>query len=80
MNKKSIIGIGIGIAVSFAILAVLSSTTLAPNTGKVAPPSNATTGGLSSIPTTNPSLSTPITTAKKSYTVELNESVGIAAK
>ena len=78
MNKKSIVGIGIGIAVAFAILAIFSSTTLAPNTGKV--PSNATTGGPSSIPTTNPTLSTPTTPAKKSYTVELNESVGIATK
>lgn len=78
MNKKSIVGIGIGIAVAFVILAILSSTTLASNTGKVAP-SNATTGGLPSIPAINPSLSTP-TTAKKSYTVELNESVGIATK
>ncbi len=72
------IGIGVGIAVSFAILAVLSSAALAPNTGKV--PSNATTAGPSSIPATNPSLSTPTTPAKKSYTVELNETVGIAAK
>ncbi len=74
------IGIGVGIAVSFAILAILSSVALAPNAGKVASPSNATTGGPSSIPAINPSLSTPITPAKKSYTVELNESVGIATK
>ncbi|MGI0045797.1 MAG: hypothetical protein ACREBB_01225 [Nitrosotalea sp.] len=79
MNKKSIVGIGIGIAVAFAILAILSSSTLAPNTGKLTQ-SNATTGGPSPIPATNPSLSTPTTPAKKSYTVELNESVGIAAK
>ena len=78
MNKKSVMGLGIGIAISLAILAILSSSTLAPNTGTA--PSNATPGGTSSIPT-NPSLSTPTTTlAKKSYTVELNESVGIAAK
>jgi hypothetical protein len=79
LNKKSIIGIGIGIAVAFAILAILSSSTLAPNTGKVVP-SNITTGGPSPTSIANPSLSTPITPAKKSYTIELNESVGIATK
>ncbi|MGB6464160.1 MAG: hypothetical protein WBF38_08065 [Nitrosotalea sp.] len=78
MKKKSIVGIGIGIAVAFAILAILSSSTLAPNTGIA--PSNTTTGGPSSIPIANPPISTPITPAKKSYTVELNESVGIATK
>lgn len=72
------VGIGIGIVVAFAILTVLSSTTLAPNAGKV--PSNATTGGSPSIPIANPSLSTPTAITKKSYTLELNESVGIATK
>ena len=77
MNKKSIAGIGIGIA-AVAILVILSSTNLAPKTDNTTL-SNATTGGLSQ-PTVTPITSTPMTPAKKSYTLELNESVGIAAK
>ncbi len=77
LNKKSLAGIGIGIAVVVAILVILSSANLATNTGNVTP-SNATTGGLPA--TTTPALSTSPMPAKKNYTLELNESVGIATK
>ncbi len=76
LNKKSLAGIGIGIAV-VAILVILSSANLAPNTGKVIP-SNTTTGGLPA--STTPALSTSPIPAKKNYTLELNESVGITTK
>ncbi len=77
MKKKSIAGIGIGIAVVIVVIVVFSSTALAPNTGTVLP-SNASTGGISA--PLAPSPSTPTVPVKKSYTLELNESVGIATK
>ncbi len=78
MNKKSIAGIGIGIAVAIAMLVILSSTNLAPSTIKPTLP-NVTNNGPTQ-PAITPTTSTPTTTTKKSYTLELNESVGIAAK